>query len=330
MGLDGVEILNNSSGSHWELRKLQTRVDLIRGATTKSGGVYLYSNQIGCDGERMYYDGCAMIIINGKILAQGSQFSLQDVELVTATVDLEEVRTYRNSKSRNMQAIKQEKYERIEADISLSDDSEYADLSLAPSEEIEPRFLLPEQEISLGPACWMWDFLRRSRQAGFFLPLSGGIDSCATAVIVHQMTRLVFKEAQEGNSQVLSDMLRIVGESSTSEWRPTCPQDIASRMFHTAYMGMKENSSPDTRKRAQDLAVAVGAYHLDFDIDTIVNAEINLVTSVTGFEPKYQMYGGTSAENLALQNVQVCSIARFLLPCKSLSFTGPRANGDCI
>ncbi|EHK99153.1 putative glutamine-dependent NAD(+) synthetase [Glarea lozoyensis 74030] len=212
MGLDGVEILNNSSGSHWELRKLQTRVDLIRGATTKSGGIYLYSNQIGCDGERMYYDGCAMIIVNGKILAQGSQFSLQDVEVVTATVDLEEVRTYRNSKSRNMQAIKQEKYERIEADISLSDDSEFADFSLAPSEEVEPRFLLPEQEISLGPACWMWDFLRRSRQGGFFLPLSGGIDSCATAVIVHQMTRLVFVEMQKENAQVISDMLRIVGE----------------------------------------------------------------------------------------------------------------------
>jgi NAD+ synthase (glutamine-hydrolysing) len=323
MGLDGVEILNNSSGSHWELRKLQTRVELIRGATTKSGGIYLYSNQIGCDGERMYYDGCAMIIVNGKILAQGSQFSLQDVELVTATVDLEEVRTYRNSKSRNMQAIKQEKYERIEADISLSDDSEYADLSLAPSSEIEPRFLLPEQEISLGPACWMWDFLRRSRQGGFFLPLSGGIDSCATAVIVHQMTRLVFKEVQEGNAQVISDMLKIVGEPTTSEWRPTCPQDIASRMFHTTYMGMKENSSPDTRKRAQDLAVAVGAYHLDFDIDTVYHALVTLFTTVTKFVPKYQMYGGTPATNLALQNIQVFPVNLIHLPSKSLSFYRP-------
>lgn len=35
MGLDGVEIFTNSSGSHHELRKLNTRVDLLRGATTK-------------------------------------------------------------------------------------------------------------------------------------------------------------------------------------------------------------------------------------------------------------------------------------------------------
>jgi NAD+ synthase (glutamine-hydrolysing) len=31
------------------------------------------------------------ILCNGKLLAQGSQFSVHDVEVVTAVVDLEEV-----------------------------------------------------------------------------------------------------------------------------------------------------------------------------------------------------------------------------------------------
>jgi hypothetical protein len=35
MGLDGVEIFTNSSGSHHELRKLYARVDLIKEATLK-------------------------------------------------------------------------------------------------------------------------------------------------------------------------------------------------------------------------------------------------------------------------------------------------------
>ena len=35
MGLDGVEIFTNSSGSHHELRKLYTRVELIKEATLK-------------------------------------------------------------------------------------------------------------------------------------------------------------------------------------------------------------------------------------------------------------------------------------------------------
>jgi len=35
MSLDGVEIFSNSSSSHHELRKLNRRLDLIRGATQK-------------------------------------------------------------------------------------------------------------------------------------------------------------------------------------------------------------------------------------------------------------------------------------------------------
>lgn len=62
MSLDGVEIFTNSSGSHHELRKLNTRVELIKEATLKAGGIYLYANQQGCDGDRLYYDGSAMIV----------------------------------------------------------------------------------------------------------------------------------------------------------------------------------------------------------------------------------------------------------------------------
>ena len=57
----------------------------------------MYSNLIGCDAERVYYDGCSMLALNGKILAQGSQFSLEEVEVTVATVDLEDVRSYRGS-----------------------------------------------------------------------------------------------------------------------------------------------------------------------------------------------------------------------------------------
>lgn len=45
------------------------------------GGVYLYANQQGCDGGRLYFDGCACVAVNGQLVAQGSQFSLKDVEV---------------------------------------------------------------------------------------------------------------------------------------------------------------------------------------------------------------------------------------------------------
>lgn len=49
-----------------------------------------------------------------------------------------------------------------------------------------------------GPACWLWDYLRRSGQGGFFLPLSGGVDSTSTALIVFSMCKLIVAYVQKG------------------------------------------------------------------------------------------------------------------------------------
>ncbi|KAI9829254.1 MAG: hypothetical protein M1819_006434 [Sarea resinae] len=305
MGLDGCEVFTNSSGSHHELRKLHTRVELIMSATLKSGGIYIYANQQGCDGDRLYYDGCSMIIANGKIVGQGSQFSLNDVEVITASIDLEDVRSYREQKSRAMQARDQPKYERIEVNMSLSSEGDMIDLQLQPTMPKEVVYHLPEEEIAYGPACYLWDYLRRAKQAGFFLPLSGGIDSCATALIVHSLTRLVFEAIQSGkNPQVLVDLHRISGEEEGSTWRPKTPQEICNRIFCTAYMAMEKHSSSLTRQRAADLAEAIGANHLDFAIDSVYDAQVQLLQSTTGYEAKFKVYGGTKASNLALQNIQ--------------------------
>ena len=45
----------NASGSHHQLRKLDVRLRAFIGATHTRGGVYMYSNQQGCDGGRLYY-----------------------------------------------------------------------------------------------------------------------------------------------------------------------------------------------------------------------------------------------------------------------------------
>ncbi|KIL69432.1 hypothetical protein M378DRAFT_157693 [Amanita muscaria Koide BX008] len=308
MGLDGVEIFTNSSGSHHELRKLYARVELIKEATTKLGGIYLYANQQGCDGDRLYYDGCAMIAVNGKIVAQGSQFSLADVEVVTATVDLEDVRAYRSVSSRNMQAAEAERYYRVEVPFALSTGrfEQYAEensADLVATKPVEVRYHKPEEEIALGPACWLWDYLRRSRTQGFFLPLSGGLDSCSTAVIVHSMCRLVTEKAQAGDALVLADARRIVGEPETSIYVPTNPQEFANRIFHTCYMGT-EHSTVETRGRAKALAEAIGSYHTDLNMDSVVSAVQNLFSLITGMRPRFRSQGGSNAENLALQNIQ--------------------------
>lgn len=90
-------------------------------------------------------------------------------------------------------------YQRIEADISISAPSDKVDISLKPTPTIDVRYHTPEEEIALGPACWLWDYLRRcGGVSGYFLPLSGGIDSCATATIVHSMCSLVLEACENG------------------------------------------------------------------------------------------------------------------------------------
>lgn len=184
LALRGVEIIGNGSGSHHELRKLSTRIELMMSATRKCGGVYLYSNQRGCDGGRTYYDGCAMIVVNGKIVAQAPQFDVHDVNVITATIDLDDVRSYRASHpSFGIQAA------RTIAENGGSNGLMYDTITLvfdptnsASINKNRPKIMengmalkiaSPEEECCLGPACWLWDYLRRSGAAGFFLPLSG-------------------------------------------------------------------------------------------------------------------------------------------------------------
>lgn len=298
MGLDGVEIFTNSSGSHHELRKLDTRLQLITEATKKCGGVYLYANQRGCDGDRLYYDGCACIVVNGEVLAQASQFSLKDVEVISATIDLDDVRSYRNQKSAGIQAVNQDKtYKIIKCLTELSPSEDVYDTSVVPTRPQKIRYHLPEEEIAYGPACWLWDYLRRSKCGGYFLPLSGGIDSCATATIVHLMCRLVVESKDE---QVLQDVRALVRDET---FTPATPQELAGKLFCTCFMGT-ENSSTETRSRAKELAEKIGAYHVDLNMDNLVSSVVSLFEVATGKKPIFKIFGGSQTENLALQNIQ--------------------------
>ena len=97
MFLNGVSIFTNSIGSHHELRKLDTKIQLLLEATRKAKEIYIYLNQQGADGGREYYDGSVMIMVNDQLIVQGSHFSLKDVEVITATVDLDRVTSSRST-----------------------------------------------------------------------------------------------------------------------------------------------------------------------------------------------------------------------------------------
>lgn len=108
-----------------------------------------------------------MIIVNGKVVAQGSQFSLDKVEVITATVDLEEIRAYRSSQSRALQAARSpHKYHRIQTDFELSPPEADMDIRRRPTLEVSIQIHTPEEEIYLASACWLWQYLTKAGAAG--------------------------------------------------------------------------------------------------------------------------------------------------------------------
>ncbi|KAI3973836.1 hypothetical protein MKX01_030412 [Papaver californicum] len=224
LALDGVQVFLNASGSHHQVRKLKDRLDAIKGATRIRRDLYVYC-----------------IVVNGKVVAQGSQF-------------------YSFKQQASNWATK------------------------VPSITVPYRlyYHIPEEEIAFGPACWMWDYLRRSGASGFLLPFSGG-------------------EIANGDEQVKADAIRI-GNYTDGQY-PTHNKEFVKRIFYTVFMGT-ENGSDATRSRAKLLADEISSWHLDVSIDSVISSLISLFQTLTGKRPAYKVDGGSDAENLGLQNIQ--------------------------
>lgn len=305
--LSGVEIVSNGSGSHHELRKLNSRIDLMKNATRKCGGVYVYSNQRGCDGNRLYFDGCSLVCVNGEVVAQASQFSLQDVEVITADIDLEAIRTYRgNAASLQEQASRTSEYARIECkDISLLVDNT---ITAVQSPPIQTRIHTPEEECCMGPACWLWDYLRRSGAAGFLLPLSGGADSSAVASIVRVMCEMIAEAAMdEKNTDIIEAVQQFITfDGSVEKNRHELANALCHQILHTIYMGT-QNSSAATKDRAANLSNAIHSYHSAITFDGIIEAVLDMFAKMidpAGRRPQFLVNGGSNTQDLALQNLQ--------------------------
>ena len=114
------------------------------------------------------------------------------------------------------------------------------------------------------------------------------------------MCNMVVEAVTSGEEQVLADVRKVVGDPG---YTPGDPKELCNRIFVTCYMG-SENSSEDTKRRADKLARQIGSYHMNVAIDNMVKAVIAVFSTATGHIPKFRVRGGSVRENLALQNVQ--------------------------
>ena len=284
--LNGVDIILNGSGSHFESGKLEKRTKLITEATRRSGGAYLYSNLEGGDGDRLYFDGRSIIAVNGQIVNIEDGFTLRDVLVMTEEIDLTSILSYRmRNNSFGTQASKEKRFQVVDVNFDIANtESKYRyNLNAPPpkkggtlykvekekKESLESKDdtkkISNEQikEITNAASAYLWDYLRRSGAMGFQLPLSGGADSAATATIIFNICKLMKNayDAELGDDALKESEKRIPNknvsafinkfytlESTKKLEGDITPETLCKRILNTVYLPTKISGDVDVSK----------------------------------------------------------------------------------
>ena len=70
------------------------------------------------------------------------------------------------------------------------------------------------------------------------------------------------------------------------------------------------------------------SYHVDLNMDTAVTAVKGIFSFVTGRTPNFKVHGGSGAENLALQNIQVSYTCAYVAEHELIRILGTSTYGD--
>ena len=301
LAMAGCLVIGNSSGSHFQIGKHQRRKELIEEASKKNGGLFIYSNMVGCDGGKLYFDGGSFVVLNGKLIANGRRFILEEVEVIFAIADLNEVISYRSGiKSRCIQSLQKEiKIQRIIVNDYLLKNN--YNLFTNPFKEIESKQYTFIEEIQYAPSCWLWDYLRRSSASALFLPLSGGADSATVAMIVSLLCKHIYTRITEYKDEfVLNELRRIVNDVN---YYPKSSKEICGLLFVTAFLETK-HSTEINKCNSKQIADEIGSYHIEINIENIVNAFLDVFEQAFKRRPQSEKEGGSIIEDKQIQNLQ--------------------------
>lgn len=259
----GATLLANLSASHFAFGKLERRQAIVASSSKRFACPYAYANLCGNEAGRVIYDGGSMVAVEGQVVAMTARLSFADAQVVAVGLA----------------------GSRLASGVLAGQGSSRS--QVAGRSDWESSEVLKHQEFARAVALGLFDYLRKSRMAGFVVSLSGGADSAACAVLVAMMVRLGLRELGHAS------FLRRLGH----EPHARDPQELMREILHCVYMGTAQ-SSETTRRAAEGLALALSAEWSDLDVDPIVDA--------------YRQHGAAvmrrpltwTQDDVALQNVQ--------------------------
>ena len=281
-----VDVVLNPSASHFAFGKQAVRERLVIDGSRAFGVTYLYANLLGNEAGRAIYDGGCMIGSSGKMVARGERLRYAPFSLIDAVIDIDAARTQRAQLASRVPSPDVDKgVVNVEWTVPPVDQQLTAEASEAGWETADSH---QEEEFTRAIALGLFDYMRKSRSAGFIVSLSGGADSTAVVCLVRLMLDLAIAEI---GLEATRDRLGVPAVE------PATAEQLAQQILTTAYQGTR-NSSQATRDAARTVAAAIGAKHHELDIEGLNNQYTAMIEQAIGRPLDW----GT--DDIALQNIQ--------------------------
>jgi NAD+ synthase (glutamine-hydrolysing) len=284
----GVDIILNPSASHFAFDKIDVRRRFVLEGSRAFGVSYVYANLLGDEAGRVIYDGGAMIASGARLIAEGPRFSFADWSITTAVVDVSDTRTTQSRTGSFTPEFGDANGLCVRADFPFPTfEPEPATFTLPPWESSECR---KEEEFARSVSLALFDYMRKSRSAGFVVSLSGGADSAAVSCLVH--LAVAFGVAELGIDRFRAKLAHLPSLADATDVR-----GLVSRLLLTAYQATA-NSGDVTRNAARQVAAGTGATFLEMDVDPLVRGYVTAVQDAIGRELAWE------TDDIALQNIQ--------------------------
>ncbi len=287
LAAEAVDVILNPSASHFAFGKHEVRQRLVLEGSRAFGVTYVYSNLLGNEAGRAIYDGDALVASGGQIVARAPRFSFARVELATAVVDLD------------LGGVRQGALSSYQPNLSAAADARVSTAFSYPPATGVTRPAVPatweqtthtkEEELTRALGLGLFDYLRKSRSRGFVVSLSGGADSALVACVVAMMAKAALAAL---GAEELRERLPFLDDASLGS-----PPALAARLLTTVYQAT-QHSSETTRRAAREVATALGARHLELEMEELVVGYRKRVEAALGRTLDWQ------TDDLALQNVQ--------------------------
>ncbi len=245
-----IDLILNPSASHFAFAKASFREHLVVNSSETFNCSYVYTNLLGNESGRMIYDGDILIAQKGSLKAKNKRLSFQNYNLLSCEINF--------------------------------DDADKSETN------IREDLVSKNQEFTAAESLALFDYLRKSRNKGFVLSLSGGADSSSIAVLVSEMVK---RGCGELGFDSFKKKIGIDLKASDGN------KEIVNQLFYTAYQGTK-NSSKETLNSAKSLAESLGAQFFNWTIDAEVAAYSKSIEKVLNRNLSWE------TDDIALQNIQ--------------------------